>query len=451
MKALSFRVTDQLRRKGKWDEVSYVDLFFTLRNHLAWQKQCGVILQDPMILASEKQGGGRILKRWCLACSTGKRCLKCGKEEDDLELMVAPRQRFGDYQAGGGQAEGGQAQGNHFSPIAGRTRARQGEVGEVFQAPFRQAVGNDGPVIAKVPFSITDLRSWKETAGIYREDPEKVAKVFEIIIRTQDPDWNYLQVIMDTLLDSIEKRMVLNAAQKQVEGAHANGDLQGTIDQNFPTTDPEWDPNQPGPQGLLTRYQRWIYLVHAMPKAIHWSKLYEIKQEPNESPSVFIERLKVTARKYTNLDPEKPEEAVQLAGVFMGQSAPDIRRKLQKLEGLDSRDLGKKLEVAWTVFNNREKEKESRQAQRENLREGKLIVALIGVVGRGRGAGKIGIGRGRGGPSGGAAPPFRPPWLAEDQCAVCKERGHWKKECPKVRELDPSLQAIKLMTLNDED
>ena len=69
------------------------------------------------------------------------------------------------------------------------------------------------------------------------------------------------------------------------------------------------------------------------------------------------------------------------------------------------------------------------------------------------GGGKAGIGRGRrrGVPPGGAAPPFRPPWLAEDQCAVCKERGHWKRECPKVSELDLSLQAIKLMTLNDED
>ncbi|KAK4829533.1 hypothetical protein QYF61_005172 [Mycteria americana] len=149
---------------------------------------------------------------------------------------------------------------------------------------------------------------------------------------------------------------------------------------------------------------------------------------------------------------EKLEEAVQLADVCMGQSALDIRRKLQKLEGPDARDLGKMLEVAWTVFNNREKEKESRQARRENLREGRLIEALT-VVGRGRGGGKVGIGRGRGrgGPSGGAALPFKPSRLTEDQCAVCKEKGHWKRESPKVGELDPSLQAIKLMTLNDEE
>ncbi|KFQ69666.1 hypothetical protein N335_13413, partial [Phaethon lepturus] len=127
-------------------------------------------------------------------------------------------------------------------------------------------------------------------------------------------------------------------------------------DQNFPATDPRWDPNQPGPRGLLTRYRRWILfdIRHTMPKAINWSKLYEVKQDPNEFLSTFMAHLKVTARKYTNLNPEKPEEAVQLASIFMGQLAPDIRKKLRKLEGADSRDLEKMLEVAWTVFKNRE-------------------------------------------------------------------------------------------------
>ncbi|KFQ69733.1 hypothetical protein N335_01702, partial [Phaethon lepturus] len=153
-----------------------------------------------------------------------------------------------------------------------------------------QGVGNNGPVTVKVPFSITELRPWKEMAGTYREDPERVAKVFETIIGTQDPDWSDLQVILDTLLDDTREKMALNTARKQIEGAHANVELQGTIDQNFPAADPGWDPNQPGPRGLLKRYQRWILfgIGHAMPKVINWSKFYEVKQEPNESPSTFM-------------------------------------------------------------------------------------------------------------------------------------------------------------------
>ncbi|XP_050769787.1 uncharacterized protein LOC127027997 [Gymnogyps californianus] len=170
-----------------------------------------MIPQDPMVFALEKEGRYKNLKRRCSACSIDKRCLKCRskEEEDDLEFVVAPRQRLGngleeDHVSSSSlereerfqerRAEVGEhreAEGS--SPLAGRTRRKQ-RMGEVIQAPLRQAVGNNGPVMVKVPFSITDLRSWKETVGIYREDLERVAKVVETIIRTQDPDWNDIQL-----------------------------------------------------------------------------------------------------------------------------------------------------------------------------------------------------------------------------------------------------------------
>ena len=47
-----------LRREGKWDEVLYADMFFTLRIHPEWQKECSINLapSDPLILALEKKG-----------------------------------------------------------------------------------------------------------------------------------------------------------------------------------------------------------------------------------------------------------------------------------------------------------------------------------------------------------------------------------------------------------
>ncbi|KAF1556571.1 hypothetical protein FQV20_0001966, partial [Eudyptula albosignata] len=52
-------------------------------------------------------------------------------------------------------------------------------------------------------------------------------------------------------------------------------------------------------------------------------------------------------RKYTTLDPESEEGKNQLATLFIGQSADDIRSKLQKLQAVDARNLGKLLDVAW--------------------------------------------------------------------------------------------------------
>lgn len=64
--------------------------------------------------------------------------------------------------------------------------------------------------------------------------------------------------MLDSLMDSTEKKMVFIMARKEVEGAHANGDLEGTVDQNFSSPDPRLDPNLPGPRDHLTKYQRWV-------------------------------------------------------------------------------------------------------------------------------------------------------------------------------------------------
>lgn len=77
-----------------------------------------------------------------------------------------------------------------FSPIVRQTR--RGAPLSI-HTPLFQRVRAGGLVIIKVAFSVSDLQAWKELAGTYREDPEKVSKVIETIIGTQDPDWHDLQ------------------------------------------------------------------------------------------------------------------------------------------------------------------------------------------------------------------------------------------------------------------
>ncbi|TRZ07041.1 hypothetical protein HGM15179_020061, partial [Zosterops borbonicus] len=96
-----------------------------------------------------------------------------------------------------------------------------------------------------------------------------------------------------------------------------------------------------------------------------------------------------------------------------GQSQEDIRKKLQKLEGKELRSLDKLLEVAWKVYNNRDKEVAKKQGQN--------LLAVIQGQGRGdrtgQGGNRDGFGRGCGG-------------LAINQCALCRMMGHWNRECP---------------------
>lgn len=217
-------------------------------------------------------------------------------------------------------------------PISHRTRNRQKETQKgggpsKVIAPLRQAVGWGGePIYVKVPFSPGDLMIWKQSAGPYRENPDKVARVIKMIIKTQNPDWDDLLVILDALMDSTEKDMVIRVARDKVREDIRNGTVGGNVDENFPKEDPRWDYNTGGGLCRLRRYQDWLLIgvQTAIPKQMNWSKLYSVKQEKNESPSAFLERLKETAKRYTDLDTETEQARAQLALIFLGQSQDDI-------------------------------------------------------------------------------------------------------------------------------
>ncbi|KAL2310237.1 hypothetical protein Nmel_006485 [Mimus melanotis] len=83
----------------------------------------------------------------------------------------------------------------------------------------------------------------------------------------------------------------------------------------------------------LKQYQSLVVygLKHGVPEAINWSKLYEVRQNYDESLTDFLNRLRETAIKYTDLDLDGKAHLVLF---FMGQASNAIRRKLQKIEGV---------------------------------------------------------------------------------------------------------------------
>lgn len=59
------------------------------------------------------------------------------------------------------------------------------------------------------------------------------------------------------------------------------------------------------------------------------AKVRKVVQGPTESPSVFLERLMKAYRRYTPFDPQAEDQQASVAMAFIGQSALDIRYKLQ--------------------------------------------------------------------------------------------------------------------------
>ena len=130
-----------------------------------------------------------------------------------------------------------------------------------------------------------------------------------------------------------------------------------------------------------------------------------------------------------------------MALAFIGQSALDIKKKLQRLEGLQEAELRDLVKEAEKVYYKRETEEEREQRkerereereERRNKRQEKNLTKILAAVVEGknnrereRDFRKI-----RSGPRQSGNLDYRTP-LDKDQCAYCKEKGHWARDCPK--------------------
>lgn len=113
----------------------------------------------------------------------------------------------------------------------------------------------------------------------------------------------------------------------------SEGDVYPTGRQAVPWDAPKWDPND-----LLKTWQCKQFrmcplegLRRTRVKPLHYSKLSLIVQGVEEPHSAFLELLRETLVKHTCLSPDSVEGTLIPRDTFLIQSAPDIRRKLQKL------------------------------------------------------------------------------------------------------------------------
>lgn len=103
----------------------------------------------------------------------------------------------------------------------------------------------------------------------------------------------------------------------------------------FPLSRPDGDPNIFGGKKALSKYYQLFLaaLRGATKEPMNLSKVLEVRQLADESPSAFLECLLEAYRLFTPIDSSVRENARAINMVFVSQSAPDAKKKLQKLKG----------------------------------------------------------------------------------------------------------------------
>lgn len=186
-----------------------------------------------------------------------------------------------------------------------------------------------------------------------------------------------------------------------------------------PKEHPTWGLNKDEGQAHVRRYQEALLqgTQAAAKKPRTWPGIHS-HSTPGESPGDYYKRLCEAYQVYTPFSPEARYSQQTVNPSSMAQAAPDIRKKLQKLEGFAGMNITQLTEVADNFFMNREV-----TAEREAEKKMKKKVSFLSSSLREKDNAKTG----RLPPPKGGKP--RSP-LAKDQCACCKEKGHWKNECP---------------------
>jgi hypothetical protein len=145
----------------------------------------------------------------------------------------------------------------------------------------------------------------------------------------------------------------------------------------IPTEEPHWNYQT---SGRTLRDQKVTCLVARLQKAaqkvVNSDKLKEIQQEKEENPASFLSQLTEALRCHTKVDSETQDRTIILMTRFISQSAPDIRKKLKRLENGPQTPQAEILNVAFKVYNYQEEQQRADKERRARTKFQMLAQAL---------------------------------------------------------------------------
>jgi hypothetical protein len=237
--------------------------------------------------------------------------------------------------------------------------------------------GAEGIVRVHVPFSLTDLSQIEKHLGSFTTDRHSYIKEFQYLAQSYDITWHDIYLILSSTLLPEERQRVWDKARAHADEMHCTTPAYPVGATVVPTEEPNWNYQTNG--GML-RDQMVTWLVAGLKKmvqkVVNFDKLREIQQEKEDNPASFLSQLTEVLQCHTKVDPETQDGTIILKTHFISQSAPNIRKKLKRLENGPQTPQAEILYVAFKVYNYREEQQKADKERRDKAKFHMLAEAL---------------------------------------------------------------------------
>ena len=182
------------------------------------------------------------------------------------------------------------------------------------------------------PFSTSDLYNWKTQTPSFSKKPQGLIDLLESILFTHNPTWDDCQQLLQVFTTE-ERERILSKARKNVPGVDGRPTIQPhLIEEGFPLVRPNWDFERAEGRERLQVYRQTLMagLRAAARKPTNLAKINPVRQQPNESPAAFLERIIKAFRQYTPMDPQADESRAAVMLAFVNQAAPDVKKSYKR-------------------------------------------------------------------------------------------------------------------------
>lgn len=163
------------------------------------------------------------------------------------------------------------------------------------EVPMGGPGGGTGYV--NVPLTSTEVRTFKKEMKNLLEDPMGLAEQLDQFLGPNLYTWDEMHSIMSTLFSAQERQMIRQAAIAVWEREQPAG---GAGDQKFPLVDPRWDKQTEEGRRNMGHVREFTIkgIRQAVPKGHNFTKAFGSHQNPNETPTDYLDRIRKNMQQY---------------------------------------------------------------------------------------------------------------------------------------------------------